>query len=462
MFFDRSYSGRVLLILARWLLFVNAARTPITGSPNPQQAALAGAPGSPTISSNTDSRGNTVSRLGQQANGLNVHGGAASVTGAGSRGRAKRQAGAIRVYGYVVTGAEPDLAGIDVAGVVAGTENAVAQAKQAWSGMDFDPLTAEYDANAMVYVDGPDSKAIYAYNVTLKVQNRFDISPRAIIATNGTVLRKWNEVKTAQVGTGIGGNRKHNVGWWEYGQTPGFKKLDVAVDGGTCIMENNFTKTVDCRTQQYECLNEGPFEYSCFYHSMASNGAYAPLNDVHYFTTEMFYFFDNYLGVKPTYAQLTGMVHYGQSYPQAFYAVADDGRRLTVYGDGTSADFNFGSFGRVAHEVSHAFLEGTSKLLNYDQSGGLGESLADMTEVAFSHYIGRDVNYKIGSEVLRLGYLRCMDDPPCDGKSIDNINDYVAGMDVHYSSGIFNKVPCSKRALRIRNAREGEVRDTKG
>jgi Zn-dependent metalloprotease len=36
--------------------------------------------------------------------------------------------------------------------------------------------------------------------------------------------------------------------------------------------------------------------------------------------------------------------------------------------------------------------------------------------------------------------LRCMDNPECDGRSISHIRKFRPGMDVHLSSGIFNKV----------------------
>ena len=37
------------------------------------------------------------------------------------------------------------------------------------------------------------------------------------------------------------------------------------------------------------------------------------------------------------------------------------------------------------------------------------------------------------------GAVRYLNNPPLDGYSIDHVEDYYDGMDVHYSSGIFNK-----------------------
>jgi len=36
--------------------------------------------------------------------------------------------------------------------------------------------------------------------------------------------------------------------------------------------------------------------------------------------------------------------------------------------------------------------------------------------------------------------LRYMDQPSRDGRSIDTVDQYVKGMDVHYSSGVYNRL----------------------
>ena len=50
-------------------------------------------------------------------------------------------------------------------------------------------------------------------------------------------------------------------------------------------------------------------------------------------------------------------------------------------------------------------------------------------------------SWQIGPEIVKgKGALRYMDDPTKDGKSIANVKDYTDDLNVHYSSGVFNKV----------------------
>jgi hypothetical protein len=50
-------------------------------------------------------------------------------------------------------------------------------------------------------------------------------------------------------------------------------------------------------------------------------------------------------------------------------------------------------------------------------------------------------DFLIGYDIMKSGTaLRYMEDPTLDGRSIGHVNDYTSGMDVHYSSGVYNKV----------------------
>jgi len=49
-------------------------------------------------------------------------------------------------------------------------------------------------------------------------------------------------------------------------------------------------------------------------------------------------------------------------------------------------------------------------------------------------------DFKVGYDIKKgTGALRYMYNPPLDGASIDNTANYYAGLDVHYSSGVYNK-----------------------
>jgi vibriolysin len=49
-------------------------------------------------------------------------------------------------------------------------------------------------------------------------------------------------------------------------------------------------------------------------------------------------------------------------------------------------------------------------------------------------------DWMVGEQIFKgNGALRYMDDPTRDGRSIDNATDMTSNLDVHYSSGVYNK-----------------------
>ncbi len=55
-----------------------------------------------------------------------------------------------------------------------------------------------------------------------------------------------------------------------------------------------------------------------------------------------------------------------------------------------------------------------------------------------------DNDFLVGAEIYKATgkALRYMCNPPLDGRSIGHVDDYSSGLDVHYSSGVFNKAFC--------------------
>jgi pseudolysin/vibriolysin len=140
--------------------------------------------------------------------------------------------------------------------------------------------TRDETAPLMIYVDDA-GRARKAYVVTYFADSARGGSPTRptviVDAENGRVLKQWNNLQTALVGTGPGGNAK--IGQYEYGTNYGY--MDVAQSGTTCTMNNANVKTVN--------LNGGTtgstaFAYTCPRNTVKTiNGAYSPLNDAHYF-----------------------------------------------------------------------------------------------------------------------------------------------------------------------------------
>jgi hypothetical protein len=92
-------------------------------------------------------------------------------------------------------------------------------------------------------------------------------------------------------------------------------------------------------------------------------------------------------------------------------------------------------------------------LVYLQQSGAINESFSDMageaTEYYFVQKFGKPFtrpvpDMQVGADIVKQAgtALRYMCNPPQDGNSIGNANDYHDGLDVHYASGVFNKAFC--------------------
>ena len=250
-----------------------------------------------------------------------------------------------------------------------------------------------------------------------------------IDAQTGETVYSYENLQHAEIGTGPGGNAK--TGQYEYGTDFGF--MDVAVNGSTCTMNNTNVKTVN--------LNHGTsgstaFSYDCPRNTVKSiNGAYSPLNDAHFFGGVVFDMFNAYTGQAPLTFQLTMRVHYSNNYENAFW----DGSAMT-FGDGQSFFYPLVSLDVSAHEVSHGFTEQNSGLVYSQMSGGMNEAFSDMSGEAAEYFMQGTNDFLVGEQIIKgAGALRYMEDPTLDGNSIGHASAYNSSMDVHYSSGVYNR-----------------------
>ncbi len=292
--------------------------------------------------------------------------------------------------------------------------------------------TSAEKSQLMIHVDD-NGRARKAYVVSYFADTRNGGAPSQpmviVDAENGRVLKQWDNLQHALVGTGPGGNAK--TGQYEYGTTYG--KLDVTQSGTTCTMTNTNVKTVN--------LNQGTsgstaFAYTCPRNTVKTiNGAYSPLNDAHYFGNVIFNMYNAYIGKPPLTFQLVMKVHYSNSYENAFW----DGSAMT-FGDGASTFYPLVSLDVASHEVSHGFTSQNSNLTYSGQSGGINEAYSDIAGEAAEYYMKGTNDFLVGAQIFKAtGALRYMANPPQDGRSIGNAANFTAGMDVHYSSGVYNK-----------------------
>lgn len=252
--------------------------------------------------------------------------------------------------------------------------------------------------------------------------------PTAFIDANtGRVLFQYNNLQHVEA-TGPGGNNK--TGQYHYGTD--FAAMDVSQSGSTCTMNNANVKTVDLN---HSTSGSTAHSFTCPENThKAINGAFAPLNDAHYFGNVIFNMYNDFVGTNPLSFQLTMRVHYSNSYENAFW----DGSAMT-FGDGASTFYPLVSLDVSSHEVSHGFTEQNSNLVYSAMSGGMNEAFSDMAGEAAEYYMNGTNDWMVGEQIFKAdGALRYMANPPQDGRSIDHANQY-SGQDVHYTSGVFNK-----------------------
>ncbi|MFC6840153.1 M4 family metallopeptidase [Xanthomonas theicola] len=380
------------------------------------------------LTSSTDSDGTVHSRYQQTFRGVPVWGEQVIVS--------ERSDGSVRsLFGHSVAGLARELpaTATAAAATLLPASRALEVAKRAALG---DALAARRveraQAPQMIYLDD-DDRARMAYVVSFFAdapQGGAPTRPFVIVdARSGAVLRQW-EGLTKRDATGPGGNAK--TGQYEYGtlgSIHGFLEMD-----DSCRMQNSNVKTVDLGGSYG--FSSAPYQFTCPRNTYkAINGAYSPINDAHYFGGIVDKMYRNYAGVAPLRFQLVMRVHYGTRYENAFW----DGSAMT-FGDGNTRFYPLVSADVAGHEVSHGFTEQNSGLVYYDQPGGINEAFSDIAGEATEYYLRGSNDFMVGPEIFKSnGALRYMANPTQDGKSIDNAANYRDGLDVHYSSGVYNK-----------------------
>ncbi|TKR34033.1 peptidase M4 family protein [Luteimonas gilva] len=376
------------------------------------------------LRSKKESDGSTIYRYEQTFRGVPVFGEHVIV-------REDKNGAVTRLFGRSVNGLASEIPA-SLARIPA--TQAMTIAKRATLGTGLVGKTVENESNRQMIYVGNDGRARMAY-----VINFFADAPKGgaptrpfviVDAQNGAILDKWEGLAHALIGTGPGGNQK--TGQYEYGTNFGY--LDVAQSGSTCTMNNANVKTVN--------LNGGTsgstaFSYTCPRNTVKTiNGAYSPLNDAHYFGGVVFNMFNAYVGAPPLTFQLMMRVHYSTNYENAFW----NGTSMT-FGDGANTFYPLVSLDVGSHEVAHGFTEQNSNLTYSGQSGGINEAFSDMAGEAAEYYNEGSNDFLVGADIFKAAgqALRYMSNPPQDGASIDNASQYYNGLDVHYSSGVYNK-----------------------
>ena len=290
-------------------------------------------------------------------------------------------------------------------------------------------------AELVIYLH--ENVAKLAYHVTFFADTAEGGHPQRpvfiIDAQTKEILEEYNNLNCECCAVGPGGNAK--TGMYRYGEK--YDKLDVKYDAAKniSVMEKDYVKTINLNhTSGYGSYATYSFEGKENTYKEI-NEAYCPLNDAHYFGNIVFRLYKEWYNTAPLTFKLVMRVHYSNSYENAFW----NGSSMT-FGDGKSRFFPLVCLDVAAHEVSHGFTSQNSNLAYRGQSGGINEAFSDIAGEAAEYFMNGENDWQIGAQIFKQqGALRYMDDPTRDGKSIGSAKDFTSSMNVHQSSGVFNK-----------------------
>lgn len=338
----------------------------------------------------------------------------------------------------------------------------------------------------VIYIDKGVAKL--AYHVSFySLKNKKMMMPNFIFDANtGDEIRQWNGAHQAKKGQGLGGNAidlPYRKGTFQFGNAfpstpdiPSLGKFDVQVRNGECLVQNKHFKLINLANivAGYEAFpitiddenanNFNTFSYPCAKSSKfinytdgqtaPINYAFSPINDTMYFAQQTVDMYQKLYGVNKPFGNdlpLRAYTHLGlMDNAFAIPSIYMDGKLVShqqiIIGNGDQF-LTPPTQSVIAHELSHNFTSNNSDLIYVGQPGGINEAFSDMAAIAMQDYVrqsypwywdGKD--WTLGREAMQTGKpLRYLDDPTQDGMSIGHASDYTSDLDVHFSSGVFNK-----------------------
>lgn len=287
-----------------------------------------------------------------------------------------------------------------------------------------------------------------------------------IDARSGLIIDSWNALETKKPsGTGGGGHGGHGGGGSVTYSTPVIGTGDSLYSGSVSIGtaqasdgSSNYAMQDLTRASMYTTdMNNRTNGSGTLFTSTSNTWGNGSTSDAAtvgvdaHFGAEMTYdYYKNTygrIGIDGKDMSTYSRVHYGHNYNNAFWS---DSCKCMTYGDGDGRVLGpLTALDVTGHEMSHGVTASTSNLTYSGESGGLNESFSDIMGTGVEYYAAthganKQWNYDIGEDVYTPNTpndaLRYMDDPTRDGSSIDNYANYYSGLDVHYSSGIWNNM----------------------
>lgn len=332
-------------------------------------------------------------------------------------------------------------------------------------------------SSLLVYIDN-NNQAHWAYKVSFEAgslkAHEIPAQPIYVLdAVSFKVYEEWNDMKTINHeetwGGGYGGNEK--MGKLVYDGLQGdLSKLSITRDeAGTCYFQNKDVTVKQCtlfipfinmclqsEDSTTQCAATDPDHNNVYWNGDedAVNGGFSPTNDALFNGAIIKDLYQTWYNV-PVLLQdpkdpskgalmLTMIVHL--PFDNAYW----DGKTMN-FGDGVTMFYPLTSLGVAAHEISHGFTTQHSNLKYEKQSGGINEAFSDMAAQAAEYFAYGKNSWQIGPEIFKEEgqALRYMDQPSkdCHGAkpgpkvrcSLDDAGQYKDDIDVHYTSGIYNR-----------------------
>lgn len=321
---------------------------------------------------------------------------------------------------------------------------------------------SDSQSRLMVYVT-QDNKAHWVFFVTFGADmSTLDAAKPAYImnADSLEVYQQWNNLQTVDEvkGGGFGGNLK--TGKFVYdgllGNLSLFPVIKRDATTNTCRLTDGLVFVKDVRESfkiySFPCKEQDKEHNNLFWNGDLDsvNGGYSPADDAMFAALVIKNMYEDWYGEPPLKdtqgrpMQLNMAVHM-VDFDNAYW----DGQQM-VFGDGKEIFYPLVSIGVAAHEISHGFTEQHSGLVYRGQSGGMNEAFSDMAAQATEYYAYGRNSWQIGPEIFKEAdkALRYMDEPSkdCYGKqpgnwcSISNAKEYSDDLDVHFSSGVYNRM----------------------
>ena len=253
-----------------------------------------------------------------------------------------------------------------------------------------------------------------------------------VLAYNGLASTRRRSVRFDRYDLSIvGGNEK--MGKNLFSDT--LPALNMYMEDGMCYLMNEKVTIIDDRDWVDGMSNISSFSFPCdesFNDSV--NGAYSPNADAFFYGSLTYDLFMEWVVTEPLTFKLIIVTHLPWEGPVAYW------HRAAHFGDGGKEFHPLVVLDIVAHEVGHGFTQCSSDLLYFGQSGGMNEAFSDMAGAAAEGYV-KESDWLNGHDATKVMVAyRYFEDHTMDGHSRGSMKKYCPGINVHYSSGVYNRV----------------------